>query len=139
MLKYALAYIVVAVVFAALDLIWLSVAGPLLYRPALGPLLAAKASLSPAAVFYLLYVAGVTLFVVVPALQAGSWSRATLLGAAFGLVAYGTYDLTNQATLKVWSTQVSLADMAWGAFATAVAATAGVLLAGKTAKVLGWS
>jgi uncharacterized membrane protein len=57
--------------------------------------------------------------------SAGGWREAALLGAALGLVAYGTYALTDQAILKVWATKLTVLDMAWGAFATAAAATAG--------------
>ena len=126
MIRYALAYVVSGVVFAALDMIWLSLAGPALYRPILGSILAERFSAPPAIAFYLLYVLGITVFASAPGLRAESWTKAALLGAVLGLVAYATYDLTNQATLKVWATRITLADMAWGAFATASAAAAGV-------------
>lgn len=136
---YALSYLVFALVFGALDFVWLSLAGPALYRPAIGPLLAEKVRLAPAVLFYLVYVAGVVGFVVVPTLATGDWRQAALRGAAFGAVAYATYDLTNQATLRLWSTRVTLADLAWGAFATAVAAALTVLVTARAAKALGWS
>ena len=71
MARYALCYVLVALVFGALDFVWLSLAGPHLYRPALGPLLADKVRIAPAALFYLLYVAGLLWFVAAPALKGG--------------------------------------------------------------------
>jgi uncharacterized membrane protein len=121
------AFAVMAAVFLALDFTWLSQTGARLYRPALGPILADRPALAPGVLFYVLYLAGIFVLVVRPAITQGRLFRAAWSGAFFGLVAYGTYDLTNQATLKVWSGTVTLCDLAWGAFATAVAATAGYL------------
>jgi uncharacterized membrane protein len=105
------------------DAIWLTLAGPALYRPALGDLLAESFSPVPAILFYLLYVLGLT------TLSAGrNVAESAWRGALFGLCAYGTYDLTNQATLRHWPTYLTLADLAWGtllsAFAAAMAALA---------------
>jgi uncharacterized membrane protein len=75
-------------------------------------------------IFYLLYVAGVLILVVLPSLDAPA-TRAVLLGAVFGLVAYATYDLTNLATLMRWPLNVTLIDLAWGAFLTAATSAAG--------------
>jgi uncharacterized membrane protein len=96
------------------------------YRELLGALMLEKPLLLPAAVFYCLYVFGCVQFVVLPAI---SLQWAATRGALLGLVAYGTYDLTNWATLRGWSVQVSLMDWAWGAFATSVACTVGFLAA----------
>jgi uncharacterized membrane protein len=104
------------------------------YRELLGSLMLEKPLLLPATVFYGLYVFGCVVFVVLPAL---SWQRAMRLGALLGLVAYGTYDLTNWATLRGWSVQVSLLDWAWGTFATAVACTVGYLVASRVARSAG--
>ena len=129
MLKYLAAAVAAGVVFMLMDLGWISQMLPRLYRPDIGPLLADKPSALPAAAFYLIYIAGVTVFAVAPGLAAGSWARTAGLAALMGLVAYATYDLTNQATLRLWSLRVSLWDMAWGVFATTVAASAGFLAA----------
>lgn len=120
----ALSYIVVLVVFIGLDFIWLGKAGDTIYRPAMGDMVLPGFRLAPAVAFYLLYVAGVVFFAVMPGLAAGGWQSAGLRGAFFGLCAYATYDLTNQATLKHWSTTLSLIDMSWGALLTGVAAAA---------------
>jgi len=115
------------------DFIWLSKAVNFLYRPKLGALLADKPSLVPAIVFYLLYGLGMALLVIRPAVAAGSVFTALWTGALLGLVAYGTYDLTNQATLKGWSMTVTVVDMAWGGLVTALTSAAGVWIAQKVA------
>jgi uncharacterized membrane protein len=137
MWSYALSYLVFAVVFGILDFVWLSTAFRGVYQPAIGSLLAEKVRLAPAALFYLTYVAGVVVFVLAPA--SGDWRQAALRGALFGLVAYATYDLTNQATLKVWPTRLTLIDLGWGVFATSVAAGLTALVSYRAAKALGWS
>ena len=126
MKKALIAYLATLLTFLLLDGIWLGLLMAPTYRELLGSLMLDKPLLLPAAVFYCLYVIGCVVFVVLPAL---SWQRAAKLGALLGLVAYGTYDLTNWATLRDWSMQVSLMDWAWGTVATAVACTVGYLMA----------
>nr|WP_315434958.1 DUF2177 family protein [uncultured Pseudomonas sp.] len=126
MKKALIAYVSTLLTFLLLDGIWLGLLMAPTYRELLGSLMLDKPLLLPAAVFYCLYVIGCLVFVVLPAL---SWQRAAKLGALLGLVAYGTYDLTNWATLRDWSVQVSLMDWAWGTVATAVACTVGYLMA----------
>jgi uncharacterized membrane protein len=123
MIRPLIAYASILVAFAALDFCWLSLMGPALYKPALGPIMADKVQAVPAIAFYLIYLAALVYFAVWPALVSGAWSRALINGALFGIAAYATYDLTNQATLRVWSVKVTLADLCWGAFASAVAST----------------
>lgn len=125
MVRYIVAYAATAVVFAVMDGVWLSLANSRLYRPEIGPLLADKVRLTPAAAFYLLYVLGVVVFAVLPALRSGNLMTALGYGALLGLVAYGAYDLTNQATMRIWSVKVTTLDLLWGAFATSIAAAAG--------------
>lgn len=122
---YLAAYVASLVVFVGIDAVWLSLMGPRLYRPVLGDLLAQKLNAPAAIAFYLIYGLGMMVLAIAPALREGAGSRAALSGAALGLVAYATYDLTNQATLRVWSTRLTLADMVWGAALTALAAFAG--------------
>lgn len=123
--QHVIAYVATAVIFLALDAVWLSVMAERLYRPALGRMMLDKFDVAPAAIFYLLYVSGMVVFAVAPALESGRWTTALGLGALFGLVAYATYDLTNQATLRDWPLRVTIADLCWGTFATAVASTLG--------------
>jgi uncharacterized membrane protein len=121
---YAIAYVSTAVVFLVLDAIWLGTMADRLYRPAMGSILLERFALAPAVAFYLIYIAGVVVFAVTPALQSGRWTTALGYGAMLGLMAYATYDLTNQATLKDWSWTVTIADLCWGTFVTAVSAAA---------------
>ena len=130
-MRYLLAYLGSGVVMAILDAIWLTTVGPRLYRPAIGELLAPQPNMRAAVVFYLIYVAGIVFLAVTPALRDGSVLKAVTLGAVLGLVAYATYDLTNQATLRVWPMHVTLIDMAWGAFLTAAASFGGYWLASR--------
>ena len=126
--KYLIAYVGTAAVFFALDFAWLSIATGRLYRILLGDLLSESPNLAVAALFYLVYVAGVVVFAVAPAINAESWMTALFLGALLGLIAYGTYDFTNLATLKGWPVMVTIVDLAWGISATAISATLGYLI-----------
>jgi len=129
-MTYVVAYIATSVVFLGLDAIWLSRIALGMYRRELGSLLLEKPNLPIASAFYLLYVAGIVILAVVPALGEGGWTKAMLMGAVLGLVAYGTYDITNLSTLKGWSTRLALIDIAWGTGLTAVSATIGWWVAG---------
>ena len=126
MLKYLAAYLGAGVAFALIDADWLTTEGPRLYRPALDEVLADRFNLPAAVAFYLVFIAGVLMLAILPAVREGvGWTRALANGAMLGFVAYATYDLTNQATLKVWSLKVTLADIGWGTVLTACAAAAG--------------
>jgi uncharacterized membrane protein len=122
---------VAAAVMAALDLAWLSYAVKAFFEPAIGPLLAEKTNMTAAVLFYVLYIVGILLFAVAPALAGGGWARALGMGAAFGFFAYMTYDLTNMATLKAWPAHLAVIDIAWGTLVTAVAAAAGYFAASR--------
>lgn len=128
-MKYLVAYVSAAVVFAALDAVWLSTMGNRLYRPALGPLLMDGFRLAPAIAFYVLFLAGVVIFGVSPALRSGQWTTALVMGGLFGFFCYATYDLTNMATLKLWPLRVTLVDMAWGTVLSGTSATVAYLVA----------
>ncbi|WEJ33593.1 DUF2177 family protein [Devosia sp. SD17-2] len=123
--NFAIAYLSSALVFFAIDFVWLSTATRFLYKPQMGGLLADSPNLPVAAAFYLVYLIGVTVFAILPAANANSWLMALGLGALLGLVAYGTYDFTNLATIRDWPVLVTIVDLAWGTFLTALAATAG--------------
>ena len=128
------AYLAAAIVMAGLDLTWLRLSADSLYHPQLGGLLAAKTNNGAAVAFYLVYVAGIVWFGVMPSLRGGgSLWPALLSGALFGLFAYATYDLTNLATLRGWPLRLSLIDMAWGTILTAVSAAAGAAAGGLVA------
>jgi uncharacterized membrane protein len=114
-----------AVVFLVIDAIWLGLVATSFYARALGDLMLERPKLGIAAVFYVGYSFAVVLLVSAPAARSGALGQALVHGAVFGLAAYGTYDITNMATLKNWPVAMSLVDMAWGTFLTAVAAAAG--------------
>ncbi|WP_306090261.1 DUF2177 family protein [Qipengyuania flava] len=131
-MTWIVAAITAALVFGALDAVWLSWAGPNFYRPRLGDILADSFRMIPALVFYAAYIAAIVWFAVRPGLSLGI-GAAALNGALLGAICYATYDLTNQATMRTWSTTVTVADIAWGAFATAVAAAAASFAVAKFA------
>jgi len=124
-MSWIAAYIAAAVSFLALDALWLGVVAQKLYQREFGSMLLDKPNMVAAAAFYALYLVGVVVFAVKPALESGGWTRALLQGALFGLVAYATYDLTNLATLKGFPVRVVAPDLIWGATVTAAAALAG--------------
>lgn len=124
MIVYPMTYLATAVIFLGIDTIWLSVAGGLLYRPLLGPLLRDDFDPAAAVLFYVLYIAGLVVFAIAPSIGSGP-RVAALRGGFFGLVAYATYDLTNQATLKGWPVTITIADLIWGTVLSAVAAALG--------------
>jgi uncharacterized membrane protein len=124
-MKMLAVYAATLVVFTGVDFVWLGRMGDSFYRPAMGGLAMEGFRLGPAIVFYLLYALGIVFFAVSPALASQSWKMAAAYGLALGLVSYGVYDLTNQATLKNWPLTLTLVDMAWGCFLTGLAALAG--------------
>lgn len=129
MSRHLRAFGATAVAFCAIDFVWLAIVAPGFYQGEIGSLLLAAPRLAPALVFYVLYVSGLVFFCVAPALAAMSARMAALRGAFFGLVAYGTYDLSNLATLKEWTIPVTLVDISWGAILSALASACGYLAA----------
>ena len=128
MTRIIIAYFATLLVFAVIDYVWLTQIGPSLYKPIIGSIMAPEPRMAPAMIFYALYIAGLVYFAVMPGLAGAGWQGALLKGALFGFFAYATYDLTNHATLSVWSTKITLADMAWGTFLSGSAATGGLLI-----------
>ena len=129
MVQYIVAYIAATICFLGIDFVWLSTIAKPFYRERIGALLLDDFNLTAAVLFYLIYVAGILVLAIAPALAAGSWRTALINGAVLGLVAYGTYDMTNLATLRGWSPIVSAVDMAWGTVLTATTAFAGYTVA----------
>ena len=120
MMQYIIAYVCAAIVFGVLDAMWLSWAGPNLYRPVIGEIMAENFNVGAAAAFYFIYLAGMIWFAIKPGLDAGSVATAALNGVLLGALCYATFDLTSQAVFKVWATKVSVMDIMWGGFATGV-------------------
>lgn len=124
--KYVVAYIATGVAFALIDSLWLRTMYTRLYQPELGEILMRGGfRIGPAVLFYLLYIAGMLIFAVVPALIDGRWQTAIIQGAMLGFFCYATYDLTNLATLKIWSVKVTVLDMIWGTVLTGTASLGG--------------
>jgi uncharacterized membrane protein len=128
-MNWLLTYLAVAVPFVAIDMVWLSTMATRIYRPALGDLLLTSPRLLPAVVFYVLYPVGLVVFAVLPAWHDQSALRALTSGLLFGFFTYATYDLTNHATLRNWSTTLTVADTCWGSLLAAVSAWFGYLAA----------
>jgi uncharacterized membrane protein len=118
-------YLSVAGTFIVLDMVWLKTMAERLYRPVLGDLLRPEPNLIAATVFYILYPIGLLGFAVVPAHEEASALRAFTSGMMFGCFTYATYDLTNQATLRNWSTTLTVADVCWGSLLAGVSAWVG--------------
>ncbi len=124
-------YLIALPIFFALDMFWLGVAAKNFYAKHIGFLMKADVNWAAAILFYLLFIAGLVVFVVAPALDKGSWVRALLLGALFGLITYATYDLTNLATLKDWPLVLTVVDLIWGMVLAATVSVATYLIAAK--------
>tara|TARA_B100001741_G_C16216597_1_gene442836 strand:+ start:130 stop:540 length:411 start_codon:yes stop_codon:yes gene_type:complete len=125
------ATLIASLIFLIIDVIWLSFATKSFYRPLIGNLLADQPVMWAAALFYILYVFGMALVVIQPCIDSASLFKTVYTGFIFGLVAYGTYNLTNMAVLKGWSPTVTFVDMFWGGSLTAISATTGLYLAKK--------
>lgn len=120
-------YITVVITCAALDFFWIGFAMKGAYDRGLGHLLAPSFNLLGALAFYLLYAAGILVFIVLPA-EGKTVANLVVRAAFFGLVCYGVYDLTNLATLRNWPLSITIMDMVWGAVLTTVASAAGFLV-----------
>ena len=124
-------YAVALPAFFALDMVWLGLVAKNIYRNQLGHLMKSDISWTAAILFYLLFVVGLVLFVITPAIEKNSGPRALLFGALFGLITYATYDLSNLATLKDWPLLVTVVDLAWGAALAASVSTVSYFIARK--------
>lgn len=133
MITYVTAYAAAFVAFVAADMVWLGLMVNRVYRPALGDILIPGVNLPPAIIFYLLFPVGLLIFAVLPALKSESTAMAAGYGALFGFFTYATYDLSNFATLRNWTVQVTAIDMAWGTVLGAIAALVAYLVTAKVA------
>ncbi len=124
-------YLVVLATFLGIDMVWLGLVAKKFYAEQIGFLMKTEVNWTAAIIFYLLFVGGLTWFVVSPALRGGSWQRALLPGMAFGLITYATYDLTNLATVKDWPLLVTIVDLVWGTFLAGAVSTIAYLVLSK--------
>ena len=128
MMRLAVDYETTLVAFLAFYAVWLTTMSQRLYRRYIGDILVNGFNPVPAALFYLIYIAGIVFFATTPAFSTGKWTTAALNGALYGFFAYATYDLTNQATIRGWPTIITIADIFWGSLLSSIAATLGFLL-----------
>ena len=124
-------YFIALPIFFAVDMVWLGLAAKKFYAQHIGFLMKANVNWAAAILFYLLFIAGLVVFVITPALEKGSWVRALLLGALFGLITYATYDLTNLATIRDWPLVVTVVDLIWGTVLAASVSVATYVIAAK--------
>ncbi len=125
---YIKLYLLTAPVFFAIDLVWLGYVARDFYQDQLGSLLSPTVNWPAAFAFYLLYIVGIMIFAVAPALEKGSLVRAVVLGGLFGFFTYATYDLTNLATLRGWPAKVVLVDIVWGVVLCATVSSASYIM-----------
>mgnify|MGYP000849529390 FL=1 len=115
-MRYFRLYLVSLAAFFAIDMVWLGLVARSFYQQQLGFLMAPRPNWFVAILFYLLFIAGLLFFVVLPGLNGNSLKATLFKAAIFGLITYATYDLTNLATLKDWPVLLSIVDMLWGTF-----------------------
>lgn len=126
-------FFITLIVFLIIDIVWITLVAKGMYDTHIGSLLG-DVKLAPSLLFYLIYISGILFFVIYPSIDKQSFSYALLAGAFLGLIGYGTFALTNLATLKDWALIISVGDILWGAFLTA--ATSGIVY--QLIKVFGW-
>ncbi len=124
-------YAIALPVFFAIDMVWLGLVAKGFYSKQIGSLLKPDVNWLAAILFYLLFIVGLVVFVITPAMEKGSWIHTLLFGALFGLVCYATYDLTNLALAKDWPLLVTIVDLIWGAVLAASVSTLTYLIASK--------
>lgn len=123
--KLILSYLLTTVVFFCIDLLWLGIVAKGLYHRLLGDFLADQVNWTAAIIFYLLFIVGIFVFAILPAIEKDSVRQAILLGGLFGFFTYATYDLTNLATLQNWPLKIVFIDITWGVVLTALVSVSG--------------
>lgn len=118
-------------VLFAIDMVWLVIVAKDFYRAQIGALMKSDVNWTAAIIFYLIFIAGLVVFVIAPAVENGSWTHALLFGALFGLVCYATYDLTNLAVARDWPLFVTIVDLVWGAVLASSVSTITYFIASK--------
>lgn len=124
-------YFITLPVFFAFDMIWLGLVAKNFYAKQIGFLLKPDVNWTAAIIFYFMFIVGLVLFVISPAMEKHSLMHALLFGALFGLITYATYDLTNLATMKDWPMLITFVDLAWGAVLSASVSSIAYIIATK--------
>jgi uncharacterized membrane protein len=120
-----ISYLLTFIVFLIVDMFWLGIISKNLYQKYLGGFLTDRINWTAALIFYLIYVMGISIFAIYPAVNKDSAFNAILMGALFGVFTYATYDLTNLATLKGWPLNIVIIDILWGALLSAIVSFSG--------------
>ena len=129
MIYYLKLYLASLVVFFAVDMVWLGLVASSFYKNQLGYLMAPTVNWLAAIIFYLLFILGILVFVLLPGIKENSLQNTILRAVLFGLITYATYDLTNLATVKQWPLIVTLVDLAWGMVLSTIVSSAGFYMA----------
>ncbi len=129
-------YAIALPVFFALDMVWIGLVAKDFYRAQIGYLMKSNINWGAAIIFYLLFVVGLVIFVITPAVEKGSWLSALLFGVLFGLITYATYDLTNLALTKDWPLLVTIVDLVWGAVLASSVSVITYFIASKLTSML---
>jgi uncharacterized membrane protein len=124
-------YCIALPIFFGLDMVWLGIVAKNFYTKQIGFLMTPKVNWAAAVIFYLLFLIGLVVFVIAPAVEKDSWARALILGALFGLVTYATYDLTNLATVRDWPLALTVVDLIWGTILAGSVSTGTYFIAHK--------
>lgn len=124
-------YAIALPVFFVIDMLWLGLVAKDFYRLQIGSLMKSNVNWTAAIIFYLIFIAGLVVFVISPAVEKNSWIHALLFGALFGFVCYATYDLTNLAVAKDWPLLVTIVDLIWGAVLAASVSIITYFIVGK--------
>jgi uncharacterized membrane protein len=124
-------YLLTLPIFFAIDMVWLGLVAKNFYAKQIGFLMKTDINWAAAVLFYLVFIVGLVVFVIEPAVEGGSWVKALLLGALLGFISYATYDLTNLATVKDWPLSVTVVDLIWGTVLGAAVSTISYFAATK--------
>lgn len=128
-MKYILLYILTFIIFLLIDFLWLKFVATKLYSSKISHLMATKAKLLPALIFYIVYVVGIIILAVLPGYEATNICKTLIFGVLLGMISYSTYDLTNLSTLKNWPLSLSIIDIIWGTVVTTLASLSGYFIA----------
>ncbi|MEM9063609.1 MAG: DUF2177 family protein [Pseudomonadota bacterium] len=127
-MEFLAGYIAALILFIVLDLVWIKFVMRPIFTQTLGDLMLEDPRMMPAIVFFIFYQMGILYLAVVPAIEADSWATAGLHGALIGLIAYGTYESTNLATLKRWTSRMAAIDVSWGVVSSTITALFGFMM-----------
>lgn len=114
-------YLITLVIFLVIDGLWLAFVAQNMFKQEIGSILG-EPRMIYALIFYAAYPLAIVVFALAPSLEAKNLTKAIMLGAFLGFIAYGTYELTNMATLKDWTLKLVVVDLIWGSFVTAITA-----------------